>query len=383
MKAYIASRIPEEGCRVVVADGPEGEVWVDLDPVRYGDGELDLHLETNCPEWAGIPEVYEYLRQPEMAWWEWERELRNAVELYSLHRLAADPVTGILESNDRRRRELIRDRELSQETALPLSSTVVCGDCREELAELPIGSVSLVFTSIPYFNARTEYAQYESYQSYLVEMREAFRQVIRVLQSGRFLVVNVSHILQPRRCRYESCRRLALPSHLAMMLEAQGLEFVDEIVWKKPAGAGCGRSRKFAQFPIPLYYKPEPVTERLLVYSKPSGNLIEYHVRNHPDQAAVQASIVQGRWERTDVWEINPVRSSVHPAPFPLELAEKVVRYYSLQGDLVLDPCAGIGTVGIACLRWGRRYFLIERVKRYVDEFYSWKDRLGLGDMRP
>ena len=38
MKAYIASRIPEEGCRVVVADGPDGEVWVDLDPVRYGDG---------------------------------------------------------------------------------------------------------------------------------------------------------------------------------------------------------------------------------------------------------------------------------------------------------------------------------------------------------
>src|SRR5690349_18926461 len=65
MRAYIASRIPEEGCRFVLADGPEGEVWVDLNPVRYPDGELDLHLETNCREWAGIPEVYEYLRREE------------------------------------------------------------------------------------------------------------------------------------------------------------------------------------------------------------------------------------------------------------------------------------------------------------------------------
>jgi len=49
----------------------------------------------------------------------------------------------------------------------------------------------------------------------------------------------------------------------------------------------------------------------------------------------------------------------------------------ALQGDVVLDPFAGIGTVGIACLGLDRRYYLIERVKRYVDEFYSWKDRLS------
>jgi excisionase family DNA binding protein len=66
MKAFVAMRIPEEGYRIVIADGPEGEVWVDLNPVRHGDGEWDVHLETNCPEWAGIPEVCEYLRRQEM-----------------------------------------------------------------------------------------------------------------------------------------------------------------------------------------------------------------------------------------------------------------------------------------------------------------------------
>jgi DNA modification methylase len=243
--------------------------------------------------------------------------------------------------------------------------------------------VSLVFTSIPYFNARPEYALYPSYSAFLDEMRDVFRELMRVLEGGRFFVVNVSHILQPRRCRNDSSRRLALPCHLAMMLEAQGLEFVDEIVWKKPAGAGCGRGRKFAQLRVPLYYRPEPVTERLLVFRKPSGRLIEYHVRNHLDQAAVRASIIRGDFQQTDVWEINPVRSPVHPAPFPLELAQHVVRYYSIQGDMVLDPFAGVGTVGIACLGLERRYYLIEWVKTYVDEFYRWMHRLGLGDMRP
>jgi DNA modification methylase len=377
MKAFVAMRIPEEGCRIVLADGPVGEVWADLNPVRYGDGEMDVHLETNCREAVCLPDIYMHFRRQEMTWWEWQRELRSAVELYSLRKLAADPLTCIVELNDRRRRELIRDREPPQETALPLSSTVVCGDCKEALPCLPAQSVGLVFTSIPYFNARPEYALYQSYEAFLGEIRDVLGEVIRVLESGRFLVVNVSHVLQPRRCRNDSSRRLALPCHLAMMLEAEGLEFVDEIVWKKPDGAGCGRSRKFSQFPFPLYYKSEPVTERLLVYRKSSGKRVEHHVRDHPDQAAVRASMIQGDFGRTDVWEINPVRSPVHPAPFPLELAERVVERYSFKGDLVLDPFAGIGTVGIACLGLARRYYLIERVKTYVEEFYSWKGRLS------
>jgi hypothetical protein len=53
MKAYIASLLPEEGCRIVVAVGPEGEVWVDINLVRYSDGQFDRHLETNS--WNPMP----------------------------------------------------------------------------------------------------------------------------------------------------------------------------------------------------------------------------------------------------------------------------------------------------------------------------------------
>src|SRR5262249_21337491 len=70
MKAFVALLIPEEGCRVVVADGPEGEVWVDLNPVRHGDGELDLHWGTNCPEAVGLRDIYKHFRRQEKTWWD-------------------------------------------------------------------------------------------------------------------------------------------------------------------------------------------------------------------------------------------------------------------------------------------------------------------------
>lgn len=67
MKAYIARLLPEEGTRVVLfGDGEDDEVWVDLDPIQYEEGEWDLHWETNCPEAIGLPEIYDHFRRKEM-----------------------------------------------------------------------------------------------------------------------------------------------------------------------------------------------------------------------------------------------------------------------------------------------------------------------------
>src|ERR1700739_4732974 len=79
MKEFIASRLPDEGCDVVLADGPDGEVWVSLDPVRYHDGGLDLHWESNCREAVGVRELYERLRLEDTTAWEWGRELKGEI----------------------------------------------------------------------------------------------------------------------------------------------------------------------------------------------------------------------------------------------------------------------------------------------------------------
>ena len=115
-----------------------------------------------------------------------------------------------------------------------------------------------------------------------------------------------------------------------------------------------------------MQYKTVPVTEYVLVYRKKTDLLIDWHIRNHPDRDAVQASKVGDDYERTNIWRIQPATNSKHPAAFPLELAEKVITYYSFQGDVVLDPFAGSGTVGAAAARLGRRFVLMDTSPEYV-----------------
>ena len=109
-----------------------------------------------------------------------------------------------------------------------------------------------------------------------------------------------------------------------------------------------------------------PVTEYVLVYRKRTDLLIDWHIRNHPDREAVAASKIGDDYERTNIWRIQPNTNSKHPAAFPLELAQKVISYYSFKGDVVLDPFAGSGTLGAAAAGLGRRFVLFEINPDYV-----------------
>jgi DNA modification methylase len=116
-----------------------------------------------------------------------------------------------------------------------------------------------------------------------------------------------------------------------------------------------------------MQYKAVPVTEYVLVYRKHTDKLIDWHIRNHPDQDAVQRSRIGDGYERTNIWRISPTSRKDHPAVFPPELADRVIRYYSFEGDVVLDPFAGAGTVGEVASRLSRRFVLAESNPDYVD----------------
>jgi DNA modification methylase len=252
-----------------------------------------------------------------------------------------------------------------------MPNTVICGDCLVELDALPGQSVDLVCTSPPYFNARPELGRYETYAAYLGFLEAAVRKIARVLVDGRVLVCNTSPVLVARASRSDESRRLAIPFDLHARILDAGFDFVDDITWVKPEGAGVGRGRRFANDRNPLAYKPTPVTEYLLVYRKRSGRLVDWFLRHHPDRALVEASKVRGEYERTNVWTIGPSRSREHPATFPVALAERVIRYYSFRHDVVLDPFAGIGTTATAALNLGRRFCLVEKERRYLDHFLA------------
>jgi DNA modification methylase len=259
-----------------------------------------------------------------------------------------------------------------------LRNTVGWGDSELLLSDTPNESVDLIFTSPPYFNARPEYADYLSYEEYLLKIRKIIHHGHRVLNEGRFFVINVAPVLIRRSSRSESSKRIAVPFDFHRLFIEEGFEFIDDIIWLKPEGAGwaTGRGRRFAADRNPLQYKAVPVTEYILVYRKKTDKLIDWHIRKHSNQQLVQESKIENGYETTNVWKIHPAHHSKHPAVFPLELAEKVIKYYSFKNDVILDPFAGTGTVGKAAVKLNRRFVLFEQDNEYIniirEEINAW-----------
>jgi DNA modification methylase len=249
-----------------------------------------------------------------------------------------------------------------------IQNTILHGDAEEILKLLPDNSTNLVFTSPPYFNARPDYSEYLAYNEYLEKMRRIIRECSRTLSEGRFFVMNISPVLIRRASRSEASRRIAVPFDIHRIFIEEGFDFIDDIIWEKPSGAGwaTGRGRRFAADRTPLQYKAVPVTEYLLVYRKHTEKLIDWNIRNHPDQEAVQSSKVKDGYEQTNIWRLPPSYSKEHPAVFPAELVQRVIQYYSFEGDVVLDPFAGTGTVGKVATSLGRKFALVEMDPNYI-----------------
>jgi len=250
---------------------------------------------------------------------------------------------------------------------VPNGQEVRCGDSRQVLAEYNAESLDFVITSPPYFNAKPEYSEYATYEEYLALLRDVFTQCYRVLREGRFMVVNASPVLIRRAKRSQSSRRIPVPFHINMIMEELGFDFMDDIIWLKPEGAGwnTGRGRRFAADRQPLQYKPVPVTEYFLVYRKHTDKLIDWNLRNHPDQKAVEESLIPDGYEVTNVWCNRPASNSAHPAVFPETMIRKFIKYYSFSHDVVLDPFAGSGTVGKAAVAENRGFLLVDNNPDY------------------
>ena len=272
-------------------------------------------------------------------------------------------------SSIRRNRQPERNGRKSRISFPPTPNKAILGDCRVALAEFPPNSAQLVFTSPPYFNAKPECAEYVDYKSYLEYLGEVFDACHAILAEGRFLVVNISPVLVRRTSRSTASKRLPIPFDLHPILDGIGFEFIDDIIWRKPEGAGwhLGRGRRFAADRQPLQYKPVTVTEYVLVYRKKTDRLIDWNLRNHPNPEAVENSRILGEYDKTNVWDITPSNHSLHPAVFPDELVSRVLRYYSFEGDCVLDPFGGTGTVGRVATAMGRRFILIEKQPDYYE----------------
>lgn len=246
-----------------------------------------------------------------------------------------------------------------------LKNTVVNADVRDALPLLQDESVHLTFTSPPYYNAR-DYSIYPSYEVYLSFLEEVFKQTYRITKEGRFLIVNTSPVIVPRISRAHSSKRYPIPFDLHAILVKMGWEFIDDIVWMKPEYSVKNRVGGFQQHRKPLGYKPNSITEYLMVYRKKTDKLLDWNMRQYP-ASVIEESKVKNEFDTTNVWQICPKSDKIHSAVFPEELCKRVIEYYSYKGDLLFDPFAGSGTFGKTAKKMGRYFFLTEKEKIYFD----------------
>ena len=246
-----------------------------------------------------------------------------------------------------------------------LKNVVVNADVRDALKVLEDESIHLTFTSPPYYNAR-DYSIYPSYEAYLKFLEEVFLETYRITKEGRYLIVNTSPVIVPRISRAHSSKRYPIPFDLHSILIRMGWEFIDDIVWMKPEYSVKNRVGGFQQHRKPLAYKPNSVTEYLMVYRKKTEKLLDWNIRQYSYEV-VQESKVHDDFETTNVWQICPKSDKIHSAVFPEELCKRVIEYYSYKGDVVFDPFAGSGTLGRTAKKLNRYFFLTEKDETYFE----------------
>lgn len=246
-----------------------------------------------------------------------------------------------------------------------LKNKMILGDALSILKKIPNETFHLTFTSPPYYNAK-DYSLYNSYEDYLYFLENVFTEIHRTTKEGAFFVLNTSPIIIPRFSREYSSKRYLIPYDIHPRISKIGFEFIEEIIWKKPEASAPNRNGGFFQQRKPLAYKANHCTESVIVYRKKTSRLIDWNIAQYPKEI-VEASRVTGNYFRSNVWDIAPSSSSHHPAIFPLELAENVIKLYSMQGDLILDPFAGICTVARACVQNKRNFCMLERDSKYLN----------------
>lgn len=217
-----------------------------------------------------------------------------------------------------------------------------------EMRDLPDHGVALAFTSPPY-NVGKEYDANLSLPAYLELIAQVAAEVYRVLRPGGRYVVNIANL----------GRKPYIPLHAYFydLHMAAGFLPMGEIIWRK--GKGANGSCAWGSWQSAKSPRLRDVHEYLLVFAKQDYS--------RPDRGESDIDRDEFMAATLSVWEIPPESATRvgHPAPFPVELAERVIRLYSYVGDVVLDPFAGSGTTCVAALRNDRHYAGYEIAEEY------------------
>jgi DNA modification methylase len=250
---------------------------------------------------------------------------------------------------------------------------MIIGDARD-LRTIENESVHLIVTSPPYFNLKPyaseagggQLGRISEYEVFLNELDRVWRECARILVPGGRICCVIGDVLIPRRADGRH-RVLPLPSDIQVRSRKNGLDNLTPILWFKIANrTNEARGGSSAYYGKP--YQPGAIIkndhEHILMLRKPG---------KYRTTSMIQRALSMLQRDEMDVW-MRPIWSDIraatpragHPAPFPLELAERLIKMFSFAGDVILDPFAGSGSTAVAAIRTGRNSISVE-----IEEEYS------------
>jgi len=233
------------------------------------------------------------------------------------------------------------------------------GDARD-LSWIKTGSVHLVVTSPPYWTLKDyepgadQLGEIEDYEEFLGELDKVWAECARVLAPGGRICCVVGDVCVPRK---KNGRHLVMPLHSDIQVRSRklGLDCLTPILWQKIANGATESEGNGAGF-YGKPYQPGAIVKNDVEYILFLRRGGDYRSPT-PMQRALSMLTkeeMQG-WMRSTWTDIRGESTRKgHPAPFPVSLAERLIKMFSFAGDTVLDPFSGTGSTTLAALASGR-----------------------------
>ena len=236
-----------------------------------------------------------------------------------------------------------------------LLNTIIASSC-ENMKDIPNNSLHLMITSPPY-NVSKEYDNDLSLNEYLSLLKNCFTETHRVLVDGGRACINIANI---GRKPY-----IPLSDYVSKIMIEIGFNMRGEIIWNKSTGAGISTAwGSFQSASNPIL---RDVHEYILIFSK--GNY--KRERDKEEKELRKDNITKEEfieWTKS-VWTMNTesAKRIGHPAPFPEELPNRLIKLFSFTNDIVIDPFMGSGTTAIAAIKNNRNFVGYEINKEYIN----------------
>jgi len=246
--------------------------------------------------------------------------------------------------------------------------TVINGDARD-LSYIADESTHLAVTSPPYWTLKRynegldQLGHIEDYEEFLQELNRVWKELYRILVPGGRLVCVVGDVCLSRK---KHGRHVVVPLHSDISVQCRkiGFDNLNPVIWHKISNATyeINNGSKFLGKP----YEPNAIIkndiEFILMQRKPGGY-------RKPTAKQRELSMISkedfNEWFQ-QIWNISGASTREHPAPYPLELANRLVRMFSFVGDTVIDPFCGTGTTMLAAMKANRNSIGIEIDKEYA-----------------